>query len=79
VIKVYNQPYLKAFGENLRKVREKKDYSQRKLAELAGINFTQIGKIERGEINTTLSTVYAIAKALEIQPAKLLVFDFKEK
>jgi transcriptional regulator with XRE-family HTH domain len=49
------------------------------LAELAKINFTQIGKIERGQINTTLSTIYIIAKALEITPAKLLTFDFKEK
>jgi len=79
VINIYNEQYLKAFGENLRKIREKKDLSQRGLAELAKIDFTQIGRIERGEINTTLSTIYTIAKALEITPAKLLTFDFKEK
>jgi transcriptional regulator with XRE-family HTH domain len=65
--------------ENLRKLREKKEYSQRMLADLANINFTQIGKIERGQINTSLSTIYTIAKALEIAPAKLLTFDFKQK
>lgn len=79
VINVYNESFLKRFGENLREVREKKELSQRQLAELAKIDFTQIGRIERGEINTTLSTIYTIAKALEVHPAKLLTFEFKEK
>ena len=79
MINIYNEEFLKAFGENLRKIREKKDLSQRALAEIAGIDFTQIGRIERGEINTTLSSVYTLAKALEVPLTKLFAFDFKEK
>ena len=40
-----------------------------------GIEHSQLSKIERGVINTTISTVYKIAETLEI-PIKDL-FDFK--
>jgi transcriptional regulator with XRE-family HTH domain len=45
-----------------------------KLAQLSGLEYSQISDIELGKINTTISTAYQIAKTLEI-PAKDL-FDF---
>lgn len=47
------------------------------LALSAGIEYSQIFDIEHGRINTTISTVHAIAKALDI-PTKEL-FDFTHK
>lgn len=47
----------------------------RGLAKEADIEYSQLSKIERGAINTTISTVYALAQALNI-PAKEF-FDFK--
>lgn len=44
--------------------------SQEELANTAEIPISQIGRIERGEINTTLVTVKALADALEIKPEK---------
>lgn len=41
---------------------------------MSDIPISQIGRIERGEINTTISTVNAIAKALNIETKNL--FDF---
>jgi ribosome-binding protein aMBF1 (putative translation factor) len=79
MIKVYNEAFIIAFGKHLKKLREHKDLSQRDLADVAKIKFSQIGRIERGEQNTSISTLYALAKALEIPPTKLLAFDFKEK
>ncbi len=61
----------------MRRLRVKHKLSQEKLAYDADIPINQIGRIERGEINTTLSSIYAIAKALGIQPKDLLDFPFK--
>lgn len=66
--------YIKEFGLNLRNLRISKKISQEQLAYMSYIPISQIGRIERGEINTTISTVKAIAFALEIEPKKL--FDF---
>ncbi|MCF2446222.1 helix-turn-helix domain-containing protein [Dyadobacter sp. CY345] len=72
--KIRNEAFLKAFGENVRKLREEKNLSQEELYDLAGLSKNQIGNIERGEVNTTLSSVYAISKALDIPPFKLFIF-----
>lgn len=67
--------YIKKFGVNLRVVRIKRGFTQEDLAYACDIPISQIGRIERGEINTTISTVKIIASALEI-PIKDL-FDFE--
>jgi len=66
--------YIKEFGSNLKKLRLNKNFTQEILAYSSDLPISQIGRIERGEINTTISTVKAIAKALEIEPKEL--FDF---
>lgn len=43
----------------------------------ADMEYSQLSKIERGVINTTISTVHALAQALDV-PEKDL-FDFKIK
>lgn len=53
-------------GELIRKLRQKKGFSQEKLAHLSGTHYTYIGKIERGEKNLTVETLNAVTKALEI-------------
>lgn len=62
---VRNESIIIAFGANLRKMRESKKISQEDLAYTADIPINQVGRIERGEINTTISTIYALAKALD--------------
>jgi len=49
--------------------------TQEKLAFSVGIEISQISRIERGILNTSISTVKAIANALDI-PVKDL-FDFQ--
>lgn len=66
--------FIKLFGENLRVKRLDKKMSQESLAFTSDIPISQVGRIERGEINTTISSVKAIAQSLEI-PIKDL-FDF---
>ena len=69
-----NKSYLIALGKHLRKLREEEKLSQEDLANDCDIPINQIGRIERGEINTTVSTLYLIAKALHLKPKDLLDF-----
>jgi len=58
---------LRKFGKNVRLERVRQDITQEKLAEMAGLScFSHIGKIERGEMNPTLTTILAIMNALKI-------------
>jgi transcriptional regulator with XRE-family HTH domain len=75
VIHHKNTTYLEKFGKNLKRLRKAKGFSQEKLESAADVSKNQIGNIERGEINTTISTVYLIAKALDTPPKEL--FDFE--
>ncbi|MBB2146912.1 helix-turn-helix domain-containing protein [Pedobacter sp. LMG 31464] len=68
--------YIKAFGENLRALRNSKKVSMEKLALAAGIEYSQIFDIEHGKINTTISTIHLIATALEIPEKDLFDFTF---
>ncbi|MGP9636553.1 helix-turn-helix domain-containing protein [Psychrobacter sp. AOP3-A1-26] len=55
-----------AFGTRVCEVRKAKGISQEKLAELADINCSYMGNIERGEKNVTLKKVYEICDALNV-------------
>ncbi|WP_309607779.1 helix-turn-helix transcriptional regulator [Flavobacterium sp.] len=57
---------VKEFGEKLKKIRLEKNLSQEMLANDADIPINQIGRIERAEISTSLTTIFKIAKALDI-------------
>jgi transcriptional regulator with XRE-family HTH domain len=74
VINNKNKKFLKAFGENLFRLRTERKLSQEELANEADIPINQVGRIERAEVNTTISTVYSLASALKVKPASL--FDF---
>jgi transcriptional regulator with XRE-family HTH domain len=63
---------LKAFGKQLRGLREQSGLSQEKLAELADVHRTYQGLIERGRANPTLLAIVALARALKVRPSKLL-------
>jgi transcriptional regulator with XRE-family HTH domain len=63
---------LKEFGKNLKRIRESKGYSLRSLSYECNIDYSDIGKIERGETNITLLTFLQLAEALKISPAELV-------
>ncbi|MBX3165152.1 MAG: helix-turn-helix transcriptional regulator [Bacteroidetes bacterium] len=69
-----NDKFLKQFGNHLREIRLGKKLSQEELAFRSELDLTQIGRIERGVTNTSVSLANKIAKALKI-PVKDL-FDF---
>lgn len=60
-----------SFGKAVRQRRLKLGWSQEKLAELSGLHWTFIGRVERGTQDVSLSNVGRIAKALKLKPEKL--------
>lgn len=70
--KVQDQETINKFGKRVRDLREAKKMSQEDLAFAADIPVNQVGRIERGEINTTISSIYAIARALNMKLGDLL-------
>jgi len=63
------------FGNQLEKLRAKKDLSLRALAQRCDIDHSDISKIEKGQINIQIGTVMELAKGLNVHPKEL--FDFK--
>ena len=61
---VRNQKFLNRLAKNLKEARKKRDLSQEELAYKAGLTLSQIARIETGKINTSVSTLYVILKAL---------------
>ena len=49
--------------------------TQEELCFSAGLSKNQIGNIERGEVNATISTVYSLSKAFKVPVAELFNFD----
>ncbi len=78
MINVKNKQLLKSFGAKVRELRLARDLSQETLANMADIPLSQIGRIERGEINSTISTGFALAKALEIELYELYKIMLKK-
>ena len=59
-------------GERVRDLRQKLAVSQDDVANLAGINVSNYGKIERGLSNPTFHTVVRIAVVLGVDPSVLV-------
>ena len=72
VINVKNKKLVTAVGERIRDLRIKNKMSQEALANEADVPLSQIGRIERGENNPTISTLHVIAMALGIDLKTLL-------
>ncbi len=67
--------FLKTFGKRLKQLREEKGISQAQLAFEAEIQISQISRIERGLINTTIANVKLLSKILDVSLKELFDFD----
>src|SRR3989339_1666169 len=66
---------LTTFGDRIKYLREKQNIPQSKLAQTTGIVREQISRIENGQINQTLETVYKLSEALNITMTELFDYD----
>jgi DNA-binding XRE family transcriptional regulator len=62
---------IKKIGEKIRELRLGKGLTQEAVAWEAGIEPMQLSKIERGVINTSVSHILVIAKAIKVHPSKI--------
>lgn len=62
------------FGERIRQKRIQIGISQDKLALLAEIDRSYVGRIERGEVNITLEKAYQLAEVLNCDIRELLPY-----
>ena len=53
-----------AFGRQIAEIRQEENISTRKLAEMCGMSFQFINKIENGKFNTGINTICKICDAL---------------
>ncbi len=60
-------------GKNVRRFRQRADMTQEQLAFAAEIDLTYVGGIERGKRNPSVLVLVRIAKALDTEPAELLL------
>ncbi len=62
----------KKVGQNIKKYRLERGFSQEDLAFESGLHRTYISSLERGKRNATIVVIGQIADALKINPALLL-------
>ena len=60
------------FGERVRARRLELGLSQEALGEVAGLHRTYVGSLERGERNVALLNIVRPARALALDPGRLL-------
>lgn len=63
------------FGLHIKRLREESNLSLRELATKCDLDFSQISKIENGKWDIQLSTIFELAKGLNVKAKDLLDFD----
>ncbi|MFZ9661337.1 MAG: helix-turn-helix domain-containing protein [Chitinophagaceae bacterium] len=60
-------------GSRIRSFRNKRQWSIEELASQSGLDYSQLSRIERGKINTSVYHLYVISKALKLELGQ--IFD----
>ncbi len=68
----YEAEPARAFGQAVRAIRTERGIAQEALAQLAEIERSHMGKIERGEHMPTLGIILKVARALHCSAADLM-------
>lgn len=66
------EAYAVEFGARLRAARTAKGLTQERLAEAAGLHFTYVSSVERGERNVSLHNILRLADALAVDAGPLV-------
>lgn len=70
---------LSILADSIRLERHRRKWSQEQLAEYSNIgNYQQISRIENGQVDMRVSTLFAILRALNLKLEDLIDLDRKE-
>lgn len=72
---IKDKKFLKKLGNHIKKLRTEKGLTQLDLAIKLNNYAEQIGRIERGELNSSICTLKKIAEGLDISLAELVNVD----
>ncbi len=72
---IFDQEGLQLLAKRLKEIRAEKGISQEELAYRSETTLSQIARIETVRINPTVSTIFKIARALDIPPSEIFNFE----
>jgi transcriptional regulator with XRE-family HTH domain len=72
---IFDQEGLQLLAKRLKEIRSEKSLSQEELAYRSEITLSQIARIETVRINPTVSTIFKIARTLEVPLSELFNFE----
>jgi transcriptional regulator with XRE-family HTH domain len=78
-VKSTEKKILKNIGNEIKRLRKNQNISQQQLAFEAEVPTNQIGRIERGEINTTIITLYKISTVINLSLSNILKDELFKK
>ncbi|MDN5289011.1 MAG: hypothetical protein JWR38_5285 [Mucilaginibacter sp.] len=67
-----NEAGIAILATNIRKYRKAKKLTIQELAYLLDVDYSQVGRMERGKVNFSISLLFDLATILEVGPAQLL-------
>ena len=67
-----NKTALSLIGAKMRDVRTTKEMSIEYLANTSGMDYSQLSRMELGQVNFTISYLFRVAEALGVTPKELL-------
>lgn len=76
---IFDDEGIKAFAIQLKRIRIRENFTQSQLAFESGLTLSQIARIETARINPTLSTVFRLARTLNVPLTDLFNFELSSK
>jgi transcriptional regulator with XRE-family HTH domain len=67
-----NDRAVAVLAANIRACRLERKMTIAELANAVGVDYSQIGRMERGVVNANVSMVFDVAEALGVPPSRLL-------
>ena len=68
-----NEKAISTLAANIKKYRLERNLTIQELANILDVDYSQIGRMERGIVNPNISIIFDIAEALQIEPSVLLL------
>jgi len=70
-----NEHGINVLAKNIRKYRKLKGLTIQQVADKLDVDYSQIGRMERGTVNASVSIIFDIANLLDIEAKNLLEED----